>query len=180
MHRRQCLQLAAAAAAWGAAGIGRTAAVFDSQAVGQLAPWPEHQPTPALQVQDLAGHTRTLQDYVGQPLIVNFWATYCAPCRLEMPMFNTLLQQYRAQGLRVLGVNHGEMPARVAKFLHAVPFAGDVVLDRSQRQLAQWGGIALPSSFVFDQQGRIHWWHVGEIDWASTEVQRKLRAAWQL
>lgn len=180
LSRRACLQWLGHAAALGVGGMAHAAPLFDAQAVGQLAPWPAAQPTPSLHGQDLAGSARSLRDYLGQPLIVNFWATYCAPCRLEMPLFNALLQQYRAQGLRVLGVNHGEMPARVAQFLHSVPFAGDVLLDRSQTQLPQWGGIALPSSFVLDAQGRIHWWHVGEIDWTSAQVQAALRTAWKL
>ena len=61
-----------------------------------------------------------------------------------------------------------------------VRFAGNVLLDRSQSQLPQWGGISLPSSFVLDAQGRIHWWHIGEIDWTSADIQTKLRTAWGL
>ena len=174
MHRRHCLQLLGSAAAMGLQGM-VAASELDAQAIGQLAPWPAQQATPALQVQSLQGTARSLADYRGQPLIVNFWATYCAPCLLEIPQFNTLLQRYRPQGLRVLGVNHGEMPARIAKFLQVVPFEGDVLLDRSQTQLPAWGGVALPTSFVLDAQGRIHWWHMGEIDWLREDIQAKLR-----
>ena len=174
LSRRHCLQLLGSAAAMGLQRPS-TAAATGAQGMGQLAAWPAGQATPALQAQTLAGAPRSLNDYAGQPLIVNFWATYCAPCRLEMPQFNTLLERFRLQGLQVLAVNHGEMPARVEKFLHTLPFAGDVLLDRSQTQLKAWGGFALPSSFVVDGQGRVRWWHMGEIDWLHPDQQAKLR-----
>ncbi len=170
-HRRQCLHLLGGAAAW-AGGMQRASA--SAPAVGQLAPWPQGKAVPAFTALALDGTTRTLADYAGKPLILNFWATYCAPCRLEIPQFNQLLAQHRAQGLRVLAVNHGEMPARVLQFLQTVPFDGDVLLDRSQRQLPAWGGMALPTSFVIDAQGRVRFWHMGEIDWLSAGVQATL------
>ena len=119
---------------------------------------------------------RSLADYAGAPLILNFWASYCAPCRLEMAQFNRLLEQYRPQSLRVLAVNHGEMPARVLQFLQTVPFHGEALLDRSQTQLPAWGGIALPTSFVLDAQGQVRLWHVGEIDWLGPRAQAQLAA----
>ena len=174
MQRRHCLQLLGGSA-WCAASLPSFAADTSAQAVGQLAPWGK-KPTPALKAQTLDGRAVTLADFAGQPLIVNFWASYCAPCRLEMPAFNQLLEQYGTQGLRVVAVNHGEMPARAAQFLRAVPFNGDVLLDRSLTQLPAWSGQALPSSFIIDAKGRVHWWHMGEIDWLATDVQTRLQA----
>lgn len=149
---------------------------IDPQAVGQLAPWPAGKPAPGLKVLALDGQTRKLGDYAGSPLILNFWASYCAPCRLEMPQFNQLLHRFRPQGLRVLAVNHGEMPARVLQFLQSMPFEGDVLLDRSQTQLPAWGGIALPTSFVMDAKGQVRLWHMGEIDWLAPSTMSQLQA----
>lgn len=179
-NRRHCLQLLGGAlgGVFGGsnyANASPNAPALDAQAVGQLVAWPAHKATPALKALALNGQTRSLQDFAGAPLILNFWATYCAPCRLEMPQFNQLLAQYRAQGLRVLAINHGEMPARVLQFLQTVPFHGDVLLDRSQTQLPAWGGMALPTSVVIDAQGRVRFWHMGEIDWLSADVQAKLQ-----
>ena len=181
-NRRRCLQLLAGAlgGTWGGHALAREAAASPpAQVVGRLAPWPARQATPALKALALDGHSRSLPDFAGAPLILNFWATYCAPCRLEMPQFNQLLVRHQAQGLRVLAVNHGEMPARVLQFLQTVPFHGDVLLDRSQTQLPAWGGMALPTSFVIDAQGRVRFWHVGEIDWLGADVQAALQTVLQ-
>lgn len=173
--RRHCLQLLGGAAAWATRRDAASAPFIEPQAVGQLAAWPQGKVTPNLHALAMNGQTRSLTSYAGAPLILNFWASYCAPCRLEMPQFNQLLSQYQPQGLRVAAVNHGEMPARVLQFLQTVPFNGDVLLDRSQTQLPTWGGVALPTSFVIDSQGRVRFWHVGEIDWLSASVQAKLQ-----
>lgn len=183
LHRRRCLQQLGGAAAWlSATLVGRqvqAAQDLDPRAVGQLAPWPPGKARPELKALALDGQLRSLASYAGAPLILNFWASYCAPCRLEMAQFNRLLEQYRPQGLRVLAVNHGEMPARVLQFLQTVPFHGEVLLDRSQTQLPAWGGIALPTSFVLDAQGQVRLWHVGEIDWLGTRAQAQLAAVLQ-
>lgn len=87
-----------------------------------------------------------------------------------MPQFNALLRQFQPQGLRILAVNHGEMPARVDQFLQMVPFDGQVLLDRSQTLLPAWGQMALPSSFLLDRRGRIQAFHVGELDWLRPDI----------
>ena len=153
--------------------------VIDPQAVGQLAPWPAGKAAPGLKVLALDGKTRALGDYAGSPLILNFWASHCAPCQLEMPQFNQLLKRFLPQGLRVLAVNHGEMPGRVLQFLQSMPFEGDVLLDRSQTQLPNWGGIALPTSFVMDAKGHVRLWHMGEIDWLAPCTLSQLQAIFE-
>ena len=178
LHRRDCLlKLGALAALTGSAG-GIAHAVQPSDAKeasgGKLNPW-KRGATPALLAQTMDGRKVTLKDYLGKPLILNFWASYCGPCRLEMPAFNLLMDLYSDKGLRVLGVNHGEMPARVQQFLKAVPFNGDVLLDRSQTQMKAWNAYALPTSFLIDAKGQVRWWHVGEIDWTEWDAQDKLQ-----
>ncbi|QNP47376.1 TlpA family protein disulfide reductase [Diaphorobacter aerolatus] len=141
---------------------------------GKLRPWKKGA-TPALLATSMEGSKRTLQDYLGKPLILNFWASYCGPCRLEMPAFNMLMDLYSDKGLRVLAVNHGEMPARILQFLKAVPFNGEVLLDRSQTQMKAWSAYALPTSFVIDAKGQVRFWHVGEIDWSERDAQAKIQ-----
>lgn len=141
---------------------------------GKLQPWKKGA-TPALAAQTLDGRKVTLQDYIGKPLILNYWASYCGPCRLEMPAFNMLMDLYSDKGLRVLAVNHGEMPARIQQFLKAVPFNGEVLLDRSQTQMKAWSAYALPTSFILDAKGSVRFWHVGEIDWTEWDAQSKLQ-----
>ena len=181
-ERRACLRRigALAATGLGAAMAGGNAwAVQPAEAQqasgGKLQPWKKGA-TPALLAQTMNGQKVTLKEFVGKPLILNFWASYCGPCRLEMPQFNMLMDLYSDKGLRVLAVNHGEMPARIQQFLQAVPFHGDMLLDRSQTQMKAWSAYALPTSFVLDAKGQVHWWHVGEIDWTERDAQSKLQA----
>lgn len=141
---------------------------------GKLRPWKKGA-TPALLAQTLDGQQVTLKAFTGRPLILNFWASYCGPCRLEMPSFNMLMDLYGDKHLQVVAVNHGEMPARVLQFLKEVPFEGRVLLDRSQTQMKAWSAYALPTSFVLDAKGEIRFWHVGEIDWTDSDAQAKLQ-----
>ncbi|QIL82742.1 TlpA family protein disulfide reductase [Diaphorobacter sp. HDW4A] len=172
MERRKSFQLLGGMALMAAGGV--RAAGNDEPSQGKLMPWTRGA-APALSALTMEGRKVTLQDYVGAPLILNFWASYCGPCRLEMPTFSMLLDLYSDKKLRVLAVNHGEMPARIAQFLQAVPFTGDVLLDRSQKQLAAWGGRALPTSFIIDAKGRVRFWHIGELDWTAWDAQSKLQ-----
>lgn len=172
-QRRASLQLLGGMALL-AAGVRAAHAADVEPSRGQLLPWTRGD-TPALAALTMDGRNVTLKDYIGTPLIVNFWASYCGPCRLEMPTFSMLLDLYSDKKLRVLAVNHGEMPARIAQFLKAVPFTGDVLLDRSQKQLSAWGGRALPTSFILDAKGRIRFWHIGELDWTAWDAQSKLQ-----
>jgi len=130
-----------------------------------LAPWQPARP-PRLQVVDLeTEQPRTLADFAGHALVVNFWASWCAPCRAELPSLNAAADRFAARGLRLLAVNHGEMPERARRFLAEVPIHGTVLLDRSLSQLPAWGGHGLPASFVLDRRGRPRYRAFGELDW---------------
>ena len=169
-RRRLLLQGAAAAAAlvpWSASASGTG-----------LQPW-RPATAPVLDATDLAtGQRRTLADFAGQPLLVNFWASWCGPCRVEMPGLGALARRLAPQGLRLVAVNHGEMPERVRLFLREVPLPATVLLDRSQRLLKAWGGSgALPATFVLDARGRPRAWAQGERDWDGPALAEQVRAA---
>lgn len=172
LHRRRLLQSAGALLAL-AAGAARASPATEGDPA--LRPWRPAQP-PKLQAQTLDGQPRTLADFTGRPLLVNLWASWCAPCRVEMPSLNALAQQLAPQGWAFIALNHGEMPERTRRFLQEVPITGTVLLDRSQVTLPAWGGQALPATFVFDAQGRPRAWAQGERDWAAPDVVAALRA----
>ena len=172
LHRRWLLQSAGALVAL-AAGAARADTATENGPA--LRPWRPAQ-LPQLQAQTLDGQMRTLADFTGRPLLVNLWASWCAPCRVEMPSLNALAQQLAPRGWVFIALNHGEMPERARRFLQEVPMAGTVLLDRNQATLPAWGGLALPATFVFDAKGRPQAWAQGERDWATPEIVAALQS----
>lgn len=171
LRRRAFLVAGGAAAALGGP------AVRAQDAANTLLPW-RSASAPALKATDLVTEqARTLADYAGHALVINFWATWCGPCRIELPSLNAAVDRFAARGLRLLAVNHGEMPERARRFVDEVPIHGTVLLDRSQTQLRAWGANGLPASFVLDAQGRPRFKAAGEIDWLASANLQALEAA---
>jgi peroxiredoxin len=127
---------------------------------------------PELSLPDRSGRTIRLADYRGQVVLVNFWATWCAPCRREIPWLMALEQTYGSRGLRVVGVSLDEdgWPA-VETFVadHAIGYP--IVLGNDEVS-ARFGGInALPTTLLIDREGRIAVTHTGLIDQSEIDAQ---------
>ncbi len=128
-------------------------------------PW-ANAPTPPLALNDLAGSPRTLDDYRGR-LVLNFWATWCEPCRDEMASMQKLQNKLAGRPFVVLLVNYGEARARVADFVKREAIAFPTLLDPNQEAPRAWRVRVLPSSFLIGPDGRVRYGVIGEIDWAS-------------
>ncbi len=109
-----------------------------------------------------------LSDYVGQAVLVNFWATWCPPCRLEMPWIQSLYEKYKDQGLVVLGVDAGEkvptemVEPTVRQYVESQGLTFPILLDPVTYQLQQsWAVMGLPASFLINPQGTITYVHTG-------------------
>lgn len=140
-----------------------------------LKPW-SGAATPALELRDVEGRLHRLSDYRGSVVLVNFWATWCAPCREEMPSLERLRAQTAGQRLVVLAVNVGESGRTVRNFVRKVPVAFPLLLDRETATTRAWGARVLPASFVVGPDGRIRYSYLGALDWASDEVRAALEA----
>lgn len=113
---------------------------------------------------DMAGEDVYLADYAGQVVLLNFWATWCAPCRTEMPDLDEYYQAHQAEGFVLLAVNAGEPADRVAEFLSENEFTFRVLLDEKGLLANQMGGIrAMPTSFLLDREGKVIQTFVGVI-----------------
>ena len=109
---------------------------------------------PDVELKDLAGKPVRLQDFSAKPLIINFWATWCGPCRFEIPMLNELHRKYASSELVILGVSTDEGGSEVVEaFMKDVPIYYPVFLETSDAE-AKFGGIwGLPTTFFYDKNG---------------------------
>ena len=142
-------------------------------AAGEIQAW-KGGPTPALELQDLQGRAHRLADYRGKVVLVNFWATWCEPCRAEMPSMEQLRKSLAGKPFEVLAVNLGEPPSRIERFLEKLPVSFPLLLDRDTATAKAWKARILPASFLLGRDGRIRYVHYGEIDWSGPAARAKI------
>jgi len=128
--------------------------------------------TPTLVLKDLSGSTVRLDAYRGKVVLVNFWATWCAPCRDEMPSIGRLKASFKGKPFEVLAVNLGEPEARIRAFRDKVPMDFPVLLDSDMTVSKAWGARALPVTYLIGPDGRIRYHHRGELDWSQQSVKK--------
>jgi len=133
-------------------------------------------PTPSLALPDLDGRLQDLAHYRGKVLVVNFWATWCAPCREELPSLERLRDALRGRPFEVLAVNVAEGESRVKRFLADVPLRLPVLLDRNGEAQRAWRVRGLPATFLLDREGAIRSWYLGELDWAQPGILRAVES----
>lgn len=127
---------------------------------------------PALALADLSGARHDLTQYKGKVVLVNFWATWCEPCRAEMPSMDQLRERYSDGSFVVLAVNVDEPEQRIRAFLRRVPLSFQVLLDPGMRATREWNARILPTSYLIGRDGRIRYSARGDVDWTSDAVAR--------
>ena len=136
---------------------------------GELKPWTGGA-TPALALKDPAGKTYDLAAYRGKVVLVNFWATWCGPCREEMPSMQALRQRLAGKPFEVLAVNLMESEAKIAAFRESELIDLPVLMDRDGTAAKRWKVRMLPISFVIDRRGAIRYQLVGEASWTGPDI----------
>lgn len=140
----------------------------------ELRPW-SGGPLPLFEIKDIEGRAHRLADYHGRVVLVNFWATWCEPCRDEMPSIQRLKEKFAGQPFTVLAVNVGEPEARIRKFLTLMTLDFPVLLDPEMSVARGWQARILPASFLVGRDGRIRYNLVGELDWSNERVVKTVR-----
>ncbi len=132
--------------------------------------------TPPIELEDLDGAVHRLADYRGKVVLVNFWASWCAPCRVEMPTIERLRRALEGKPFAVLAVNVGEGARAARGFAEKVPVGFPLLLDRDTRVTKAWGARILPASYVVGPDGAVRYSFFGELDWSSDRVRATIEA----
>ncbi len=134
-----------------------------AQAV-ELEPAPKvGHPAPDFTLRDLDGNLVRLSDLRGKVVFINFWATWCPPCRAEMPEIEAVHQEYQDQGVVVLGVDISEPESMVRQYIQQGGFSWTIVLDSTGEVARDYQIAAIPTSFFLDKEGIIRAVNIGAM-----------------
>ena len=163
--------LGALLAGTGLALVGRSPAAWP--APGGLVPLAERPTAPALRLADLQGQIVDLARMRGRVVLINFWATWCPPCRKEFPSLGRVRALFTPETFEVLAVNVEEEAETVKAFAGTAAFP--VLLDAESRVVMSWPVKGLPTSFLVDRQGRLAYRLTGEQEFDDPSIVQAIR-----
>jgi len=141
----------------------------------RLQRWPAGTPAPALPSTDIQGSEQRLAALKGRVVLVNFWATWCGPCKEEMPTLQTLAE-LEGERIAVLAVNSRERPATVRRYLAATQLKLPVLLDPRGEATRAWQVEAFPTTILIDTAGQPRLVVIGAVDWTGQDAARWIDA----
>ena len=142
--------------------MGVPAALADTP---QPRPWPRNKPQPTVALPTLDGAPWKLSKQAGQAVLLNFWASWCEPCRAEMPALQRLSERYTQRGLQVLAVNFREPADTVRRFVSTTGMTLPVLLDADGSAAKSLRIGIFPTTVAIDRRGRIRFTVTGECAW---------------
>jgi peroxiredoxin len=130
---------------------------------------------PDFTLSTVGGPNVRLQEQRGRVVLVNFWATWCGPCRVEMPHLNRLYDKYRGSGFTLLGVNIDEEPRKAADLASRLGLRFPVLLDSEKKVSRLYDLSAMPSTVLIDREGRVRYVHRGYRDGYEDTYEKQIR-----
>jgi thiol-disulfide isomerase/thioredoxin len=131
--------------------------------------WPANVATPKIEATDLQGKVWTIADLTGKVVVLNFWATWCAPCKDELPTLQTLYDISDAQTV-VLTINVREPAARASRYMQSTGMTLPVISDVKGELAKRWGVAVYPTTILIAPNGQARWRIVGDVDWSGAQA----------
>jgi len=132
---------------------------------------------PAFSLKDVTGNTVNLEDFKGKVVFLNFWATWCPPCRTEMPSMERLNEVFHGKDFVMLAVNiEREGNTAVPAFLERNPFSFTILLDLEEKVQQGYGVYRFPETFLIDRNGRVASHYIGAYDWSTVDILKQIKA----
>ena len=138
-------------------------------------PWRVHVDPPAFAQADMQGQLWRLSNLKGRAVLINFWASWCAPCLAEMPSLQTLAELYGPEKLTVLTVNFKQSVPVIEDFVNKTALHLPVLPDPHGQMAREWGVKVFPSTVLLGADGRVRGVLRGELDWTSADANRLLQ-----
>ena len=136
----------------------------------EVMPWAG--PLAGFSLLDTTGKAWRPADFAGRAVLLNFWASWCEPCRAEMPTLQQMADLYGPEQLLVLAVNFKEPPARALQFAKSTGVTLPVLLDLDGRTAQRWGVKVFPTTLAIDRKGQPRWRARGEVDWTGKAAEK--------
>ena len=141
-----------------------------------LAPISGNLAAPDFELQDTMGNTHRLSDYRGKPVIINFWTTWCPPCREEIPSMNRAWHLLEQDGVVMLAINMGEDEDTIFLFSADYPADFPLLMDRTGEVIADYPVKGLPTTYVIAPDGNFAFRAIGGREWDDAALLDKVRA----
>ena len=139
------------------------------------AAWAAKDIAPEFSLPDDSGAMVSLQDFDGQVVLINFWASWCGPCREEMPLLDALHKRYEPLGFTMIGVNVEEDSAAAEKFLQGTAVSFPILFDRENSVSKLYDVIAMPSTVIVGRDGTVRYIHHGYEPGNENDYQDQIR-----
>lgn len=127
---------------------------------------------PNFSLVDLNGKTHKLSDYKGQGVLLNFWGTWCKPCKREMPAINNQYKQFKGQGVQILGINIAQSNLEVSSYADKLGVEFPIAIDKTKSVMRAYNVDPLPTTVLIDKNGKIVKFITGEM--TETDIQKYL------
>ena len=133
-------------------------------------------PAPDFTLKSTSGENIKLSELRGQVVLINFWASWCGPCRQEMPLLDQMYQKYSPLGFTLLGVNVEQDSADAQRMLKDTPVTFPILFDAQNQVSKLYDVTAMPSTVLVDRDGKVRFMHKGYQPGYEDEYQTQIRA----